>query len=81
MNQLLTTVLTATDGRGLDPNIVRPGWLALGIVALLGVGLALLLFSFSRHAKKASQPWEGDPPADDADVNESPRGQQSTPRD
>ena len=39
---------------------MRPGWLALGIVTLLGVAVFFLSKSFARHARKAAQPWEGD---------------------
>lgn len=39
---------------------VRPGWLAMGIVALLGVAVYLLVRSFIKHAKKAAEPWESD---------------------
>lgn len=61
MGELLTILVTAERPRGLDPNIVRPGWLALGIVAALGVAVFLLSRSFAKHAKKASQPWEHEP--------------------
>ena len=39
---------------------VKPGWVALGIVFALGVALVFLLRSFAKHAKRASQPWEGE---------------------
>ena len=57
----IVTLLAAQEQRGLDPNIVRPGWLALGIVVLLCVAVFFLAKSFARHTKKASQPWEGEP--------------------
>ncbi|MEH3034692.1 MAG: hypothetical protein PGN07_11875 [Aeromicrobium erythreum] len=51
---------------------MRPGWLALGIVAALGVALFFLLRSFAKHAKRAAQPWEGEPQDDvEADVSGS----------
>lgn len=50
----------ATRDNPLDPNDVKPGWVALGIVAILIVATALLCVSFLRHAKKAQQPWEGE---------------------
>ena len=62
MPDLLLTALVAADPRGLDPNIVKPGWLALGIVALLGVAVFLLARSFLKHTRRAAQPWEGDVP-------------------
>jgi uncharacterized membrane protein YdfJ with MMPL/SSD domain len=65
MGEFLTILVTAERPRGLDPNIVRPGWLALGIVAALAVAVFFLAKSFARHTKKAAQPWEGDQ-ADDA---------------
>jgi hypothetical protein len=64
MNEMLAYLVTAERPRGLDPNIVRPGWLALGIMAALGVAVFFLSRSFAKHAKKAAQPWDGDP--DDA---------------
>lgn len=60
MNELVTYLVTAERPRGLDPNIVRPGWLALGIVALLGVAVFFLAKSFAKHTRRAAQPWEGD---------------------
>ncbi len=36
----------------IDPDIVRPGWGALGFVVLLGVVLALLLWNFTKQLKK-----------------------------
>lgn len=60
MGELLTILVTTEQPRGLDPNIVRPGWLALGIVTLLGVAVFFLSKSFARHTRKAAQAWEGD---------------------
>lgn len=60
MGEFLAILVTAERPRGLDPNIVRPGWLALGIVAALAVAVFFLAKSFARHTKKAAQPWEGD---------------------
>lgn len=60
MGELLTILVTTEQPRGLDPNIVRPGWLALGIVTALGVAVFFLAKSFAKHAKRAEQPWEGD---------------------
>lgn len=47
-------LLADSTPRYLDPNVVRPGWLALGIVALLGVALVLLLWNFSKQLKKVT---------------------------
>jgi hypothetical protein len=44
----------------LDPNDVKPGWLALGIVVLLIIAVALLCRSFLAHARRSQAPWEGD---------------------
>ncbi|MCW2840037.1 MAG: hypothetical protein JWR55_1520 [Aeromicrobium sp.] len=44
----------------LDPNDVKPGWLALGIVVILIVAVFFLCRSFLAHARKAQQPWEGE---------------------
>ncbi|MCR4512922.1 hypothetical protein [Aeromicrobium sp. 50.2.37] len=71
MGEFLAILVTAERPRGLDPNIVRPGWLALGIVAALAVAVFFLAKSFARHTKKAAQPWEGDQ-ADDAPGAERP---------
>lgn len=67
MGEFLAILVTAERPRGLDPNIVRPGWLALGIVAALAVAVFFLAKSFAKHTKKAAQPWEGDQ-GDDAPV-------------
>ncbi|KQO39947.1 MULTISPECIES: hypothetical protein [unclassified Aeromicrobium] len=73
MGELLTILVTAERPRGLDPNIVRPGWLALGIVAALAVAVFFLAKSFAKHTKKAAQPWEGDQ-ADDVTTSTNPSG-------
>ena len=73
MGELLTILVTAERPRGLDPNIVRPGWLALGIVAALAVAVFFLAKSFAKHTKKAAQPWEGDQ-ADDVTTSTAPSG-------
>lgn len=39
---------------------VKPGWVALGIVFAMGVGLFFLLRSFSKHEKVARKPWDGE---------------------
>lgn len=44
----------------LDPNDVKPGWVALGIVVLLCVAVFFLCRSFLTHARKAQKPWEGE---------------------
>jgi len=63
MNSFAVAVLAnANGGRGMDPNIVKPGWVALGIVALLCVAVFLLARSFLRHSRKAQQPWDGEGP-------------------
>ena len=59
MNSFAFAVLAASE-KPLDPNDVKPGWLALWIVILLCVATFFLLRSFVKHARKASQPWEGD---------------------
>ena len=57
-------LLTSTGGerRELDPDIVKPGWVALGIFVAMAVALALLMWSFARVSRRARQPWEGDEP-------------------
>ncbi|MET0927928.1 MAG: hypothetical protein ABWX74_00345 [Aeromicrobium sp.] len=44
----------------LDPNDVKPGWVALGIVVILIIATAILCRSFLAHARKAARPWEGE---------------------
>ena len=36
----------------IDPDVVKPGWGALGLVVLLGIVLALLMWSFVRQLRK-----------------------------
>ena len=50
-----------TSEKPLDPNDVKPGYLALSIVIIMCVATFFLLRSFVKHSKKASQPWEGEP--------------------
>lgn len=56
----LATTLVEAGNRGLDPNIVKPGWTALGIVALLCLATFVLARSFLKHSRKALEPWEGE---------------------
>lgn len=44
----------------LTPDNVKPGWLALGIVALLCLATFFLARSFMKHARRASEPWPGE---------------------
>jgi hypothetical protein len=44
----------------LDPNDVKPGWVALGIVFVLIIAVAILCRSFLAHARKSQVPWEGE---------------------
>lgn len=50
----------------LTPENVRPGWIAMLVVALLIVATVALLFSFAKHARRAREPWPGD---DDGDAS------------
>ena len=44
----------------VDPaNVYAGGW-AFFLTIVLIVAVALLLFSFSRHVRKAKQPWPGE---------------------
>jgi len=52
------------DGRGLDPNIVRPGYVALGMFLAMAAALALLMWSFARISRRARAPWDGEEPED-----------------
>lgn len=49
-----------TRDKPLDPNDVKPGWVALGIVVILCVALFFLCRSFLTHARKSQTPWEGE---------------------
>jgi hypothetical protein len=44
----------------LTPENVKPGWLALGVVALLCLATFFLARSFIKHARRASEPWPGE---------------------
>ena len=44
----------------LTKDNVRPGWVAMGVVALLGVAVFVLIRSFIKHTRKAAEPWESD---------------------
>ncbi|MGZ5373692.1 MAG: hypothetical protein ACXWXC_05805 [Aeromicrobium sp.] len=59
MISLAFAVLTASE-KPLDPNDVKPGYVALLIVILMCVATFLLLRNFVKHTRKASQPWEGE---------------------
>ena len=59
MSSYALAVLVAAE-KPLDPNDVKPGWLALGIVVLLCIATYFLARSFLKHAKKAQEPWEGE---------------------
>lgn len=70
---VLASLAVQTRDTPLDPNDVKPGWVALGIVALLCVATYFLCRSFLRHSRKALKPWEGE----DAD----PGVKRTTPHD
>lgn len=59
MNVYAIAALATAENR-LDPNDVKPGWIALGIVVALCVATYFLARSFLKHSKKAQQPWEGE---------------------
>ena len=48
----------------LTPDNVKPGWLALGIVALLCLATFFLARSFMKHTRRASAPWPGEDEGD-----------------
>jgi hypothetical protein len=50
----------------LTPENVKPGWLALGVVALLCLATFVLARSFLKHARRASEPWPGEERDDQA---------------
>lgn len=69
-------LLTATGGerRELDPDIVKPGWVALGIFLAMAVALALLMWSFARISRRAREPWEGEETESSGDVSSDRTG-------
>ena len=44
----------------LTRDTVRPGWTPMPAVALLILATVLLMRSFSKHARKAREPWPGE---------------------
>jgi hypothetical protein len=56
----LATTFAAAEKNPLDPNDVKPGWVALGIVIILCFATFLLARSFLKHSKRADQLWEGE---------------------
>lgn len=60
MNVYAIAATLVTREAPLDPNDVKPGWVALGIVVLLIIATFFLARSFLKHSKKAQQPWEGE---------------------
>ena len=70
---LASFAAAGTRDTPLDPNDVKPGWVALGIVCILIVATYFLCRSFLSHARKAQKPWEGE----DAD----PGIKRTTPHD
>ena len=57
---LASFAAAGTRDTPLDPNDVKPGWVALGIVCILIVATYFLCRSFLSHARKAQKPWEGE---------------------
>lgn len=49
-----------TRDKPLDPNDVKPGWVALGIVVILCIAVFFLCRSFLNHARKSQKPWDGE---------------------
>ena len=63
MSPYAFAVLVAAE-KPLDPNDVKPGWLALFIVLLLCLAVFFLARSFLKHSHKAQQPWDGEDSGD-----------------
>jgi hypothetical protein len=59
MNSYAFAALAASE-KPLDPNDVKPGYVALLIVILMCVATFFLLRNFVKHTRKASEPWEGE---------------------
>lgn len=62
MRDLLASL--TTEDVPLTPENVRPGWLAMLVVALLIVATVILLRSFVKHSRRAREPWPGDEDGD-----------------
>ena len=58
MHELMLHVATAEVP--LTPENVRPGWIAMLVVGLLIVATVFLMRSFSKHARRAREPWPDD---------------------
>ncbi|QNE18542.1 hypothetical protein F1D05_12300 [Kribbella qitaiheensis] len=64
MTPLLTTVRPMTE---IDPNSVKPGWVALLIVLALAAATVLLWRNMGKQLKRIDfDPSDGQPPAEDA---------------
>lgn len=63
-------ILASGQPRNFDPTIVKPGWFALILVISIAVGVVFLARSFSKHARRASQPWEFEKSQDKDPANE-----------
>jgi len=58
MQELAVWLVTADIP--LTKDNVRPGWVALGVVAVLCVAVVFLARSFIKHTKRAAEPWDSD---------------------
>lgn len=67
MNVYAIAAVLVEAQKPLDPNDVKPGWLALLIVALLCLATFFLARSFLKHSRRAQQPWEGEDGSDSQD--------------
>ncbi|EFQ83727.1 hypothetical protein HMPREF0063_11390 [Aeromicrobium marinum DSM 15272] len=57
MYEFAAFALETTTERGLDPNIVKPGWTALIIFGLMVVAVILLCRSFVKQARRTELTW------------------------
>lgn len=62
LEQVTVTAFVAfvTADVPITPENVKPGWIALGVVAAMGLGLVVLARSFMKHSRVAKRPWEGE---------------------
>jgi hypothetical protein len=58
MHDLMLALATAEVP--IDQQHVRPGWIAMLVVGLLILATVVLMFSFVKHARRASEPWQGE---------------------
>jgi hypothetical protein len=52
----------------LDPNVVKPGWTALIVTAVLAAAIVLLYLSLRKQMRRINVPYADDEPGPDAEA-------------